>query len=314
MRGAKRRERCDLTKQLILKMHNGECNAWETWTLQKYLVDNVLGASEEWLKGLLYEEPESPQDAWLGVTMALHYINRSGREALYARAVAVLEPYQEDPLCAALLGLMYQLVGYFDLAFDCFQKSAEKGCAEGIYRLGLVYTRGHGVERSAERGFKLFLEAGEMSHPDALACATSFLSREQGMERNARRMIHFYEQASRLGCVNATCLLARCYLSGIDVPKDIRHAARLYRQAVLDGSSDAELDLGCLVKKFPLDVIPYGEWQPDPFTHQFVTHDMHHQMRTILLMHSRKGSLFSKLPKDIVLRHICFWLCTDPYP
>ena len=279
----------------------------ETW-LVGHFMEQGLGLSEEALE-LLREVPEdslSPRDAWLRCLMATWCPDV---EQDRQRAAAILKPHENDPQCAVLLGDVKQLTG--DDSVIYWQRSAEAGCCEGVFRLGVAYWYGDHVAEDHTRGFKLLCKAAEMLHPGALSWFGDCYLRGEGVKQDVRAGLRYYAQAINLGNRDAIYSLARAYYSGWGVAQDLRRAASLSRQALLEGHPQAQNMLDLMRRDHPQDVIPYGEWRPDEFLHQFVPDEMHHQMRTVLLMHAQKGSLFSALPRDVVVHHICFWICTE---
>ena len=55
---------------------------------------------------------------------------------------------------------------------------------------------------------------------------------------------------------------------------------------------------------------PRGDWRPE--YHKWTTLYTHYIIRTILLIHVRKGSIISRLPRG-PLYILLFWICTLPY-
>ncbi len=292
--------------ELIPKMRKGECRVAEIWRL-RYCVYMNRGMSDA-VRGLLDEVPgdkKTPHGAWL---RALVVLDEYGE----GQAIEVLKPHDQDPLCASLLG---ELLADSDTETACryIQESANAGCAEGIYQLGHVYRGGwKEILPNQVRSFDLFCIAARMMHPGALHQVGECLRCSIVVTRDtSRHMTQCYTLASRLGNSNSILQLGYCHHDGQGVKMDLRCAVFLYRRAFLfDGNPLAGHALMDTMKQHPEACIPYGEWQPDSFLHQFVPNNIHHQIRTVLLMHARRGSLFSRLPR-VLLPKICFWICTE---
>ena len=150
-----------------------------------------------------------------------------------------------------------------------------------------------------------------MMNPGALSCVGYCYLRGEAVKQDVQAGLRYYAQAINLVNRSAIYSLGHAYQYGLGVAQDLRRAASLFRQALLEGHPYAQGELDDIKTIQPQALIPYGEWRPDEFLHQFVPDEMHHQMRTVLLMHAQKGSLFSALPRDVVVRHVCFWICTE---
>ncbi len=299
-----RKEQEEKMMQLIPKMRRRECNVTEIWLLQEFMSRGGT-LSDEIVKLLPADDDcGSHEDAWLRMWMV--YARKIGGRLNRRRIEKILKPHEEDPLCATLLGRMYISCDHnqSDLAVSYYRRSADAGCAEGIYCLA------HSGRN--QEIYKLYIEAAEMMHPGAIVQHGKLYSHPySGFGVDMKRAFQLYEQASSLGSPYATCLMAQLYSIGQGVARDLRRAASLHRQALLQGYNFAASFLLKMKREDPYACIPFGEWRPDPFMHQYVPNSMHRRMYTILLMHAQRGSLFSQLPRDI-LHLICFWLCTGP--
>lgn len=289
---------------LIPKMRRGECNALETWTLQHAVEsDRTLGSGV--LKQLL-DVPEtstSPYDAWLRAVITKHGygVKRDPR-----RAAEILIPHAKtNPLCAALLGVLYNYAGQRNAALDCWRRSAAMECADGIYCLARGSQMDWGV--SDPHTIELFHRAAEMAHPGAIAALGHCYRNGHGVHIDVARALHYLEQASLLGCVASTMTMAAVYEHS-EQQKNPRRAAFLYCRAMLQDNITASRHFCELQGKY--DITPYGEWRPDVSVHWLVPDAMSQQMRTVMLMHLRAESVFSKLPRCL-LTYICFWICTQ---
>ncbi len=293
---------------LIPRIRRGECTATETWLLQDFLSRDVDRLSDYKVTGTICDIPEdsdTPQDAWLRGLVILYDVDVSEEDVV--RDLHILEPHVQNPLCASLLGTAYSNAGEWELAFEYFRRSAEAGCEEGICRLAECYAIGIAVDRDERHAYELHCKAAKTMYPEALASLGDCLR-----NGDVVRGLQYYTQASNLGSTAAKGSMAWLYWTGLyGATPDLRRAATLYRQLLLVGDSDGAEDFKVMQRRHPEAIVPCGEWRPDPFMHQFVPDQMHHEMETVLLMHARQGSIFSQLPR-VLLPHICFWICTDP--
>ena len=65
-------------------------------------------------------------------------------------------------------GWQYYDEGIYDLAAECYRKSAEQGLAETQYVLGICYKNGEGVEQDYKKAVEWYQKAAEQGHVDAL--------------------------------------------------------------------------------------------------------------------------------------------------
>lgn len=296
----------DRITQLLHKMRRGECNVTETFLLHEDLQN---GAGHDEIDALLQEigaeNNESPRDAWIVGAMLLREAGELEQDA--DRAMKILTPHKQDPLCAALLGGVHEYLGNCEPAHDCYLRSADAGCAEGLYAYGCYWVATDDDIQYVDS----IRTAAAMMHPGAMRELGLILCSNDDGAMFPEQALQLYAQASALGDRESTYLLAVAYHTGDGVRRDLRRAARLYRHAIMQGYGVADVRLNRLKRSHPHAVIPYGEWRPDEFLHRWVSDEMHHQMRTVLLMHARQGSVFAMLPR-VLLPLICFWLCTDP--
>ncbi len=265
------REHAEEMRQLIPKMRRGECSVLETWKIQHFMQEGWVLDKEtlELLEGIPVQ-CESPHDAWLKGWMSC------GSARHQTKIWDILRPHELDPLCAALLGRVYADFSMGSQALSCWKRSAEAGCAEGMYRYGTsYYSVAKNDGKDDEDDVNLFYMAAQMIHPGAIYQLAAYYEHGVGTGKDTKRAFQLYEQASALGDSSATIVLAKKYLKGRDTTRDLRRAASLYRKALLQGDDDADRLLNKLKIEDYLAVIPYGEWQPDPFMHQFVPISIH---------------------------------------
>lgn len=229
--------------------------------------------------------------------------------------VNILKPYEDDPLCASRLGQVYYKQSLYKQAVVCWQRAASAGCAEGICQLANAYKWGVAIEEDREKAYNLFYKAATMKHPTAVSQVAECLWYGLGVPMDKERAIQYFTESSAMGISCSLRFVANRFCDATGVPLDLRRAAHFYRLAILDGDDvDFCRDAMRSVQwRDPDAVIPYGEWRPNRIFHAWVSNDIHHQMRTVLLMHAQSSSepkgLFSTLPR-VLLPNICFWICT----
>lgn len=147
--------------------------------------------------------------------------------AVYRSALAQrLEVCQSKamPDTDALLRIAYDAAeaGNFEHARQCYESGAALGDAMCLQALGYMYDVGEGMPADKNLAMKLYRKAWKRgSH--AAATNIAILYRETG---NKRSMFRWYERVACAGDGSAQLEMAKCYLSGVGVRKDIQAALR----------------------------------------------------------------------------------------
>ncbi len=124
----------------------------------------------------------------------------------------------------ALLRIAYDAMeaGNFDHAHACYECGAELGDAECLHALGYMYDIGEGVAVDKGLAMKLYRKAWRRgSH--AAAANIAILYREKG---RIRTMFSWYQRVALAGDGSAQLDMAKCYLNGMGVRKDVQAALR----------------------------------------------------------------------------------------
>lgn len=149
------------------------------------------------------------------------------------------------------LGAMYSdgLLGRdgAEKAVRYFEKSAEFGCAIGMYNLAYHYENGKGVAKDKIRAasyYKLVAESGNVFwRGEALnSLGRMYIDGAFGKKGDPRG-VEYFKKAADLGCASGVANLAFFYESG-----DKKRAIRLYQQAAQAGSEFARERLEKLKK------------------------------------------------------------------
>ena len=229
----------------------------------------------------------SPQDAWI-ISV---FTSRS------KKAIEYLTPHQNDIFCIAELGkrLWIKNITSNDIIEAHIQRGVDANYADSLY------------QRAAyNKNIRMIQKAAAMLHPNAIYYLASIDQHNENHELAIQR----YTQAISLGCPQARSTLAEDYLKGtVGIPQDIPKAVSMYKQMLLDGYNYVYNNIHTAHIRYEDAFVPYGEWCPDPFMHRFVLKQIHDQIRSVLLMHTRPDSVFSLLPK-VLLHVLCFWICT----
>ena len=119
------------------------------------------------------------------------------------------------------------------ITFDAACKAAND---EACYYLGLIYFRGHGVEKDQLRSLELFRPVCSRGHADACGQAGTVLNHVAGREgEGLSLMAKGCELGSTIGCTN----LGVAYYQGKGTQRNISTALRYYEQSCSMGSDTA---------------------------------------------------------------------------
>jgi TPR repeat protein len=112
--------------------------------------------------------------------------------------------------------------GDFDRARQCYEAGAALGDFMCLQALGYMYDVGEGVAPDKVIALKLYRQAWRRgSHAAAINIAIIY--REQG---KMRTMFRWFERAAIAGDGSAQLQMAKCYLSGVGVRKNVQAALR----------------------------------------------------------------------------------------
>jgi uncharacterized protein len=170
----------------------------------------------------------------------------------------VLQLYKQsaeagNPEAMARLGEIY-LSGEgvkknFETAYNYFEKSAAKGCPEGMYGLA-NYLIIHGsdyfesTEECLEKAADLYFKAAQKNYVPSIYkygyCGLYGL----GVDKDLNGAFHLISRAADLGYPEAIFELANCYYNAWGVKQDAKKAISLYKKAGELGCSEAYINLG----------------------------------------------------------------------
>lgn len=216
-------------------------------------------------------------------------------------ARGILAPFH-DASCVTLMG-------YISIHHAESAENKERGlqlltqqypaCAEATFILG-VREMGNGHVNDA---LQYYQRAIEMKHPGAIyfyACI-----RVEFYGACDEVIVAMLEHVALQGHAEAYVTLGTLYHYG---PTYYHRtlAAHYYRAAYVRGS---DLGLEELEKMPREDAIPWGEWCTEPLMNDFTPLNIKSQMKTLLLMHAREGTLVSLLPMHLIM-DVCEYICT----
>ena len=115
--------------------------------------------------------------------------------------------------------------GDVELAAAFWQKMAKLGNSEAQYNLGVLYSLGEGVEKSAALAHKWFLTAAETGNPAAQYEVGKTYIEGAGVQRNPKVAFLWFEESASQGYTPAQVELGLRYLNGNGVAADPDKAA-----------------------------------------------------------------------------------------
>ena len=208
------------------------------------------------------------------------------------------------------------LVSDPELKVRLLQQAAGAKLLPGMYRLATLGLKGIRGYPDRQHSLALLCEAAEKGHAaSANNLAKIFRYGLHGVHSDLERSVRLIRFAAEAGHVRAQTTLSHRYKEGIGVEVDVEKEAHWLKQAHMNGSEGRTLAERFLelAQEEPSPLTPWGQWRPKPLVHCWVMEDsVHLQVLAVLMLKNREDTLFSRLPKHLILR-ICFWCVTPPF-
>jgi TPR repeat protein len=131
-------------------------------------------------------------------------------------------------------------------AFFWLSEAVQRGHSGAKVALGSMYEYGEGREIDPKRAFALYSEAADADDEVAQMEVARCHADGVGTERNPELAFRRYQQAANLGFADAYRALGWAYANGLGVEKSIARAVDAYERAVTLGSGGAAVALGSL--------------------------------------------------------------------
>jgi TPR repeat protein len=186
-----------------------------------------------------------------GSAMAQYNLGRrldvgKGCEMNETKAIKMYELAAAQGYALAFLqiGLDKRATGHFAEAFKLFMSAAKLGCAAAQAEIGLCYYRGNGIEKDLRRAVQYFQLAADAAHPVALKYLADCLMAGKGaLQKDAGRAVELMSRSAQHGNSDAMNTLGHWYAVG-KAPTDLRMALRYYKQAAEKGHSIGQYNVG----------------------------------------------------------------------
>lgn len=114
--------------------------------------------------------------------------------------------------------------GEFAKAIKSYEKATEQGSSLAIYRLGLIYHNGTGVDRDYIKAMELFTTAAKHGEDIAMLAMATMYYDGLGVDKDYDKAFQWYQQAGQKGNSKAMLNLGIMYSNGEGVSKDYTKA------------------------------------------------------------------------------------------
>ena len=155
-----------------------------------------------------------------------------------------------NPKAQNELGMMYikgdGVAKDAEKAADWFRKAAEQGDAKGQCLIGLAYYVGDGVAKNYEKAADWFRKSAEQGSDVAQDYLGDMYNYGYGVAKDDEIAARWYRMAAEQGNAKAQFSIAVMYQDGIGVAKNDEKAADWYRKGAEQGNANSQFQLGLL--------------------------------------------------------------------
>ena len=139
-------------------------------------------------------------------------------------------------------------VGDYMTARREFESLADRGDSRGKNGLGVLYTRGWGVEQDLGKAFDLFSEAAREGLRAAENNLGEMYMRGLGVEQDYRKAYEWCMKAAEKGDSDAQNNLGVMYAEGLGVEQDFSAAMAWFQKSAKQGNVEAQANIGHLFR------------------------------------------------------------------
>ena len=130
------------------------------------------------------------------------------------------------------------------LAAQLYEKAAETGNLEALENIGVMYSKGLGVEKNVTKAMEYLEKAAEMGSAKAHNSMANLYLAGNGVEKDTQTALQHFQTAADSGDIDSQSSLSSLYFSGKIVPKDQKKALEYLLKAVAAGHPPAVYQLG----------------------------------------------------------------------
>ena len=139
----------------------------------------------------------------------------------------------------------------YETALRRFIKSADNGNVNAMFRIGVIYLKGEGVDEDIVEAGKWFLKAAELGEPTSqYNVGAMYLDGiKGGVEKNEEEAAKWFLKSAENGFHLAQMKVGEIYYDGLcGIKKDITEAVKWFQKAADNGNADAKVKLGLMYK------------------------------------------------------------------
>ncbi len=129
-----------------------------------------------------------------------------------------------------------------------FESLAQRGDPRGENGLGVLYTRGWGVEQDLGKAFGLFREAADKGLRAAENNLGELYMRGLGVEQDYGKAFEWCMKAAKKGDADAQNNLGVMYAEGLGVDQDFASAMAWFQKSAKQGNVEAQANVGHLFR------------------------------------------------------------------
>lgn len=133
-------------------------------------------------------------------------------------------------------------------AREWFTKAAEKGFADGMVNMGILYRDGAGVEKDLKQAASWYLKAAEHGSAKAQNNLGVMHYNGEGVEKDPAKAAEWYLKAAQQGFSYSQATLGDMHLTGDGVAEDPAAAVRWYSLAADQGHQGAQAKMATLYR------------------------------------------------------------------
>jgi len=151
-----------------------------------------------------------------------------------------------DAYAMLALGIKYgngdDCVADDELALEWYQKAADKGLAEGQFKVGLYNLMGYGTPNNDQKAFEWYSKAAAQENAGGCFGLGEIYESGWGRPIDLEQAKHWYSKAATLGDGDANMSLGRLSVT----EKNYEAAHKYYQHAAMQDYEEAFYELGCL--------------------------------------------------------------------
>ncbi|KAH7036566.1 hypothetical protein BKA57DRAFT_175644 [Linnemannia elongata] len=136
-----------------------------------------------------------------------------------------------------------------DAAMYWYLKAALHGCADGQYRVGVMFLEGRGVQQSYSRAMEWCLKAADQGKAEGQILVGYMYEHGHDVVKNYSQAMDWYCKAAAQGAPEAQSNIGVMFENGYGVPKSYSKAMEWYRKAADQGNEIAQANLVNAEKK-----------------------------------------------------------------